>query len=162
MALNCSSFVYYSWKSLFTKNIMKGAEVQTSSLKIISIYKTFIRPHLDYGNVTYYHNFEDSFSQRLEPIQYNAPTAITGIINGTSLEKLFQELRFETLKSRRQFIKLYLFYKILHSKSPSYLFKLIPENNNPYASRSDRNNQIPFFNVKTTFLKNTFFSSSYN
>ena len=61
------------------------------------------------------------------------------------------------MKSRRWFRKLHLFYKILHSKSPSYLFKLIPENNNPYASRSARNNQIPFFNVKTNFLKNSFF-----
>ena len=42
---------------------------------------------------------------------------------------------------------------MLHSKSPSYLFKLIPQNNNPSAL----NNQIPFFNVKTNFLKNSSF-----
>ena len=46
---------------------------------------------------------------------------------------------------------------MLHSKSPNYLFKLIPENNNPYASQSALNNQIPFFNVKTDFFKNSFF-----
>ena len=34
MTLNCSSFVYYSWKSLFLQNILKCAEEQTSSLKI--------------------------------------------------------------------------------------------------------------------------------
>ena len=78
-------------------------------------------------------------------------------ITGTPSEKLFQELGLETLKSRRWFRKLYLFYKILHSKSPSYLFNLIPENNNSYASRSALNNQIPFFNVKTNLLKNSFF-----
>ena len=44
-----------------------------------------------------------------------------------------------------------------HSKSPSYLFNLIRENNNPHASRSTLNNQIPFFNVKTNFFKNPFF-----
>ena len=60
------------------------------------------------------------------------------------------------MKSRRWFRKLYLFYKILHSKSPSYLFNLIPEDNNPYASRSVLNTQIPFFNVKTNFSKNPF------
>ena len=60
------------------------------------------------------------------------------------------------MKSRRWFRKLYLFYKLLHSKSPSYLLNLIPENNNPHASRSAYNNQIPFFNVKTNFLKNSF------
>ena len=118
---------------------------------LIAIYKTFIRPHLDYGDVIYDRTFNESFHQRLESIQYNAAIAITGTIRGTSSEKLFQELGLETLKSRRWFRKLYLFYKILHSKSPSYLFNLIPENNNPYASRSALNNQIPFFNAKTNF-----------
>ena len=83
--------------------------------------------------------------------------AITGTIRGTSSEKFFQELRMETWRSRRWFRKLYLFHKILHSKSPNYLFKLIPKNNNPYASRSVLNNQIPCFNVKTIFFKDSFF-----
>ena len=124
---------------------------------LITIYKTFIRPHLDYGDVIYDRAFNESFHQRLESIQYNAAIVITGTIRGTSSEKLFQELGLETLKSRRWFRKLYLFYKMLHSKSPSYLFNLIPENNNLYASRSALNNQIPFFNVKTNFFKNFFF-----
>ena len=34
MTLNCYSFVYYSWKSLFLQNILKCAEGQTSSFKI--------------------------------------------------------------------------------------------------------------------------------
>ena len=118
---------------------------------LITIYKTFIRPHLDYGDVIYDRAFNESFHQRLESIQYNAAIAITGTIRGTSLEKLFQELGLETLKSRCWFRKLYLFYRILHSKSPSYLFKLKPENNNPYASRKAQNNQNPFLNVKTNF-----------
>ena len=61
------------------------------------------------------------------------------------------------MKSRRWFRKLYSFHKIIHSNSPSHLFKLIPENSNPYASQSARNNQIPFFNIKIIFLKNSFF-----
>ena len=89
---------------------------------LITIYKTFIRPHLDYGDVIYDRAFNESFHQRLESIQYNAAIAITGTIRGTSSEKLFQELGLETLKSRRWFRKLYLFYKILHGKSPSYVF----------------------------------------
>ena len=100
---------------------------------LITIYKTFIRSHLDYGDAIYDHAFNESFHQRLESIQYNAAIAITGAIRETSSEKIFQELGLETLKSRRWFRKLYLFYEILHSKSPSYLFNLIPENNNPYT-----------------------------
>ena len=122
---------------------------------LITIYKAFTRPHLDYGDVIY--AFNESFHQHLESIQYNAAIAITGTIRGTSSGKLFQEIGLETLKWRRLFRKLYLFYKILHSKSPSYLFKLIQKNNNPYASRSALNNQILFLNIKINFFKNSFF-----
>ena len=120
---------------------------------LITIYKTFIRPHLYYGDVIYDHTFNKSFHQRLESIQYNAAITITGTIRRTSSEKLFQELGLETLKSRRWFRILYLFYKILHSKLPIYLFNLITENNNPYASQSALNNQILFFNSFLIFLK---------
>ena len=96
-----------------------------------TIYKIFIRPHLDYGDVIYDRAFNGSFHHRLESIQYNAAIAITGTIRGTSSEKLFQELGLETFDSRRCLIKLYLFYKTLHSESPSYLLNLIPENASP-------------------------------
>ena len=153
-----------------TKSILNKVNKTTGLLRrfqlilprhsVITIYKAFIRPHLDYGDVIYDRAFNESFHQRLESIQYNAAIAITGTIRGTLSEKLFQELGLETLRSRRWFRKLYLFYERLHGKSPSYLSKLIPENNNPYASRSALNNQIPFLNVKTNFKK-FFFPSSY-
>ena len=53
---------------------------------LITIYETFIRPHLDYGDVIYDRVFNESFHQRLESIQYNAAITITGTIRGTSSE----------------------------------------------------------------------------
>ena len=76
---------------------------------LITIYKAFIRPHLDYGDVIFDQAFNNSFHQRLESIQYNAALAITGAIRGTSMEKLYQELGFRSLQSRRWFRKLSLF-----------------------------------------------------
>ena len=76
---------------------------------LITVYKAFIRPHLEYGDVIYERAFNKSFHQRLESILYNAAIAITGKIRGTSSEKLFQELGLETLKPRRWFRKIYLF-----------------------------------------------------
>ena len=75
---------------------------------MITIYKSFIRPHLDYGNIVYDRAFNESFHKYLESIQYNAAIAITGAIRGTSSEKLFQELGFESLKSRRWLRKLFI------------------------------------------------------
>ena len=65
---------------------------------LITIYKAFIRPPLDYGDVVFDQSFNNSFHQRLEYIQYNAALAITGAIRGTSKEKLYQELGFLCLK----------------------------------------------------------------
>ena len=64
----------------------------------------------DYGDLIYDCAFNESFRQRFESIQYNAAIAITGAIRGTSLEKLFQELGLETLKSRQWSRKLYILY----------------------------------------------------
>ena len=51
---------------------------------LVTIYKAFIRPHLDYGDVPYDQAFNNSFHAKMESIQYNACLAITGAIRGTS------------------------------------------------------------------------------
>ena len=54
---------------------------------LITIYKAFVRPHLDYGDILYDQAYNASFHQKLEKIKYNACIAITGAICGTSKEK---------------------------------------------------------------------------
>ena len=36
---------------------------------LLIIYKSFIRPHLDYGDVIYDETFNESFHAKLEPLQ---------------------------------------------------------------------------------------------
>ena len=134
MMLDSSLSYEHHIKSILNKvtkeiGLLRKFQLIFSRHSLITIYNTFIRPHLDYGDVIYDHTFNELFHQRLEAIQYNATIAITGTIRGTLPEKFFQELGLETLKSKRWFRKLYLFCKTLHSKPPSYLFKLTPENN---------------------------------
>ena len=47
---------------------------------LIKIYKSFIRPHLDYGGKIYDQAFNKLFKQKLETIQYNVALAITNAI----------------------------------------------------------------------------------
>ena len=68
---------------------------------LITSYKSFIRPHLDYGATIFDQPENESFCKKIESVQYNAALAITGAIQGTSREKLYKELVLETLKSRR-------------------------------------------------------------
>lgn len=66
---------------------------------LLTIYKSFIRPHLDYDDVVYDQPKNESFSGKLEEIQYNAALAITGVIKkSTSREKRYKELGLESLK----------------------------------------------------------------
>ena len=62
---------------------------------LITIYKAFVRPHLDYSYVLYDQVFNNSFHERMKSIQYNACLAITGTIRGTLKEKIYQELGLE-------------------------------------------------------------------
>ena len=66
---------------------------------LVTIYKSFIRPHLDYADVIFDKTSNATFSNRIESSQYNAALAITRTIRGTSEEELYQEL--ETMKERR-------------------------------------------------------------
>ena len=125
---------------------------------LITTYKAFIRPHLDYGDILYDQAYNMSFHRKLESIQYNACLAITGTIRGTSKEKLCQEIGLESLQLRRCYRKLGMFYKIFKSKSPQYLFKLIPEKTSSYVTRNAEH--IPLLNIKHSFYKNSFFPSS--
>ena len=126
---------------------------------LITIYKAFVRPHLDYGDVLLDQAFNVSFHEKLESIQYNACLALTGTISGTSKEKLNQEVGLESLQLRRWYRKLCLFYKIFKNKSPAYLFNLIPARNTHYSLRTSDN--IPCFNTKQ-FLQKFFLSIDYN
>ena len=70
------------------------------------IYKTFVRPHLHFGDVVYGKLFNESFHKKVESVHYNAVLAMTVAIRGTNTEKLYQELGLESLKRRRKLRKL--------------------------------------------------------
>ena len=95
-----------------------------SSLR--TVYKCFVRSHLDYGDIICDQPKSSSLTNKIESVQYNAALAITGPIRGTSKEKLCQELGFESLKDRRWLRRLCYLYKIVITKEPAYLFDLIP------------------------------------
>ena len=76
---------------------------------LITIYKAFVRSHLDYGDIFYNQAYNMSFHHKLQSIQYNACLAITGAIRGTSKEKLYQELGLESLQLGRWYRKIGMF-----------------------------------------------------
>ena len=93
---------------------------------LLTIYKSFVRPHLDYGDVIYDQHYNSSFHQKLESKQYNAALAITGAIRGSSREKLYQEVGLESLKQRRWFRKLCYLFKITKNPLSISLIRSLP------------------------------------
>ena len=69
-------------------------------LPLLKICKSFIRLHLDYGDIIYDQAYTASFHEKIESVQYSSVLAITGTIRGTSEEKLYQGLSLETLEKR--------------------------------------------------------------
>ena len=66
-------------------------------LSLVTIYKSFIRRYLDYGDITFDQAFNKPFHDNQKVIQYNASLAVTSVITSTSREKLYQELYFKFL-----------------------------------------------------------------
>ena len=107
-------------------SVIKKLNVTLPCSSLLTIYKSFIRPHLDYGDVIYDQLNNNRLSEKIESIQYNAALAITGTIRGTSREKLYQELGLEPLKDKRWPRRLCYLHKVLSTKLPTYLCGLIP------------------------------------
>ena len=125
---------------------------------LVTIYKSFIRPHLDFGDFIYDKPNNNNLVQNIEAIQYNAALAITGTIKGTSRDRLYQELGLESLSSRRWSRKLLAFHKYFTNKSPSYLYSIIPEVN--LESRTRQNQNIPLLKTRTDAFKYSYIPNS--
>ena len=79
------------------------------SHSLVTFYKAFIRPHLDYAHI-YDKPHKKYTCSKIQSLQYNATLAFTGAIRGSSKEKLFQELGLEHLRSRRWSREVCIFY----------------------------------------------------
>ena len=58
-------------------------------------------PSADYGHIIYDQLQNDLLCEKLESVQYKAAVVITGAMQGTSRDKIYQELGIELFKSRR-------------------------------------------------------------
>ena len=122
---------------------------------LITIYKSFIRLHLDYGDIIYDQPNNESFCNLIERVQYNAALTITGAIRGTSQLKIYNELGFESLKFRRWFRRLCVFYKIKTTQIPKYLYELLPTESHTYNTRNIEN--VETYYCRTDLFKYSFF-----
>ena len=138
-------------------SVLKKLRHNLPRKSLITIYKAFLRPLIDYGDIIYDQPQNESFCDKLESVQYKAALAITGAIKGTSRVKIYLELGLESLKDRRWYKRLCCMFKIMNEGAPTYLTNLIPK---PQQNISTRNSNIPTFHCRTDCFKYSFFPST--
>ena len=89
----------------------------------ITVYCSFVRPHLDYGDVIYDQPANETASGNIERVQYNAPLAITVAIRGASQENVYQELTLESFRSKEWLRRMRCFYKLIITQK-NYIFSI--------------------------------------
>ena len=103
---------------------------------LITIYRAFVRPHLNYGDILYNQDLNLSFQQKLKvhSVQnmFGNNWRNTGYLQREDLPKAMVRITSVTTVYR----KLAMFYKIYMKKSPFYLFNLIAEKKHSYAMRN--------------------------
>ena len=137
--------------------MMKKLSAQVSRQSLLTIYKSFVRPILDYGDIIYNKPHKGSFIEKIERVEYNVCLVITGAFKGTSRERLYQQLGLQSLKNRKWHRKLCFFYKIVKGLSPKYLTLYLQLHNNPiYQTRSTAKNIVKQAASRIVNFNNTF------
>ena len=123
----------------------RGIGIICSLFKYVSrdvldqIYKLYVRPHLDYGDIIYHRydpEFKLNFTKKLESTQYSAALAVSGTWRGTDTDKLYEELGWEILYYMRWYRRLCHSYNLRNDQRLMYLFSEIPQERTvQYSSR---------------------------
>ena len=142
-----------AWKRI---HVMRKLKYLLDRDSLQTIYFSFIRPLLEYGDVVW-DNCTDYEANELEKIQNEAGRIVIGATKLISIDKLHQETGWESLSSRRRNHKLILFYKMVHQLVPPYLCSLVPNlvgNRSRYSLRNV--NDFESIRCRTCLFQNSF------
>ena len=130
------------------------------------IYKMHVRSHFDYCDFIFHLPALDSglshdinlnyLMNSLESIQYQAALGVTGTWKGTSRDKVYEQLGWESLHTRREFRRLTQFYKIMNDLTLLYLREPVPDLQiHLFGPRST--NVLPPIPCRNDRFKNSFY-----
>ena len=151
---------YIKQKAWFRIHIMRKLKFKLDRKSLETIYLTFIRPLLEYGDVIW-DNCTQYEKNELDKIQNEAARITTGTTKLVSLDNLYKEVGWQTLHRRRQDHKITLFYKMFNQLTPVYLSFLIPQQVNAISHHNLRNsNDIHTIRSNTSLYHNSFLPST--
>ena len=140
-------------------NILRNLKFDLDRKTLQTMYFSFIRPTLEYGDIIF-DNCPLYSSEKLEKINTEAARIVTGATKLVSLSSLFAECGWEKLETRREIHKLTQFYKIKNNLTPEYISDLLPPEHHQQHNYNTRNPQnLVSFQCRTTYHQNSFFPS---
>ena len=137
-------------------NILRRFKFILDRKTLETIYRTYIRPLLEYADVIWDNNIT-YLVDKIEKVQMEAARIVTGGIRLVSLNNLYLETGWDKLKNRREMHRLVYFYKMKNNISPQYLSDLVPDSLNSIHSHNTRNSSIiPPIRTRTSLYTNYF------
>ena len=112
-------------KASKTINMFKTIKHNVSIQTLLSLYVTFVRPILEYGDVIF-DNCDLNDCNKIESIQNEAVRIVTGAKKGSSITYLLNELNLDPLHKRRTNHKLIKIHQIIHTDCKLYLKEMLP------------------------------------
>ena len=82
------------WKVLHGVGVIRKPSKKISQNSFITICKSFVMLHLDYGDMLFGQPNKEGLWQKIESVQYNTSLVITGAIKGTSQIKPYNNYSF--------------------------------------------------------------------
>ena len=127
-------------------SMMRGLMYKVDRESLETIYTSFIRPCLEYGNVLFTNANEYDLA-KLDTVQLEALRITVGATARCNLENLYNECTWPSLSDRRSRHCLITMYKIVNGHAPQYLQELLPDTNEDnfrYQLRNNEEIRVPF------------------
>ena len=137
-------------------NLLRALKFRIHRNALERMYFAFIRPLLEYSDAVW-DNCTNECKTQLESIHNEVARIVSGATKLCSIQKLLEELGWETLQERRTKHKPVIFYKILNGLTPDYLSDLLlplVRETNPYNLRNANN--IQSLCTRTNLFVNSF------
>jgi hypothetical protein len=104
---------------------MKKFKFELDRKSLETIYFSFIRPSMEYGDVLFAGTY-DSDLCKLDRLQVDAMRIVTGATQKSNIALLYEDLEWTSLEVQRNQHCLLLMYKMINNLVPQYLKNLLP------------------------------------
>ena len=145
--------------------VMKQMKKWVDKKTLENLYILYTRPHFEYGDLVFdnadlnkdartifnFRNTNDKISTDIESIHYQAARIVSGAWKGSSMDRLYKNLGWESMQNRRTMRKLSLLHETLQNKSPNYLYQIFSAQKYRSLRYSDRS-ELVNITTKSTII----------